>query len=193
MEIKQVKCSGCGAILSVRNSKDEDEKLIICPQCKVRLKVTFRRRQSADLPLDARTYVASFPQSGGETQLGGTAADGSTQLDGKDSCGKSALLELNGTCYQLSLGKNIVGRKAATSTATVQLATDDRYMSRQHVVINVVRMHDGNIKSIISNYQNKNSTLINGEVISAGDEIVLTDGAIIHMGHRQISYAVNNL
>ena len=33
MEVKRVKCSNCGIILEVKNSKNEAVKLITCPQC----------------------------------------------------------------------------------------------------------------------------------------------------------------
>ena len=42
MEVLHIKCPACGAVLEVKNSKNEAVKRIICPQCKKHLAVTFR-------------------------------------------------------------------------------------------------------------------------------------------------------
>ena len=81
--------------------------------------------------------------------------------------------------YPLAEGQNLVGRKGDTSKATVQIDTTDRYMSRQHVCITVTTLPDGNVKAILSNYQNKNLTTIDGQEIETGDAIRLTDGNCI--------------
>ena len=85
-------------------------------------------------------------------------------------------------------GKNIVGRKGNTSKATVQIATDDHYMSRQHCAINVTTLPDGTIKAVLSNYQNKNCTKVEGQEIETGDAIRLSDGNQITMGHTTVIF-----
>jgi len=42
MEVLHIKCPACGAVLEVKNSKNEAVKRISCPQCKKHLAVTFR-------------------------------------------------------------------------------------------------------------------------------------------------------
>ena len=85
-------------------------------------------------------------------------------------------------------GSNSVGRKANSSQADVQIDTEDRYMSRQHVVINVRRLPDGSIKCDISNDKNKNATRINGAQLLQGDAIVLHDGDRIQMGETSVTF-----
>ena len=71
MEVKRVKCSNCGIILEVKNSKNEAVKLITCPQCKAPLRVRFQPQQ----PLEVETIIPGpaqqrmAPQNDGETQL----------------------------------------------------------------------------------------------------------------------------
>ncbi len=96
-----------------------------------------------------------------------------------------------GACYPLEEGQNIVGRKGNTSKASVQIATDDRYMSRQHCSITVTTLPDGTKKAVLSNYMNKNLTSVNGQEIETGDAIRLTDGNSITMGHTTVTFKLS--
>lgn len=206
MEVKRIKCPSCGAILDVRNTKNVAEKLITCPKCKATLSVKFKKQE----PLEAHTYLtpnnanngetqyAGF-KNNGETQLGNPINNGETQLGGYNNSGetqilsnaapsKSAYLKVNGKAYQLKLGANIIGRKATTSQATVQIDTPDRYMSRQHSKIVVSRFPNGKLKSVLSNDHNKNISTIDGQDLLQGDEIVLEDGDQIVMGKTTVIY-----
>lgn len=200
MQTKRVRCPKCGVLLDVNNSKNEVEKIIICPKCKTKLKVNFTPQQE---PVEAPTvYGIPKPSAndgvtqlggglGGATVLGGIQS-GSTQLvmpSQKTSCTPHLLF--GDKKYMLQEGKNIVGRQAKTSEATVQLETTDRYMSRQHCIINVTTLSDGSKKAVLSNYQNKNQTIIDGQTIATGDEIRLTDGDSITMGHTTIIFKLS--
>ena len=90
--------------------------------------------------------------------------------------------------YFLEEGQNIIGRKGNTSKATVQIATDDRYMSRQHCSITITTLPDGTKKAVLSNYQNKNLTTIDGQEIEKGDAIRLVNGNRITMGHTTVVF-----
>lgn len=173
MEVKRIKCPNCGSILEVRNSKNETVKLITCPQCKVTLSVKFKHLE----PLEAHTCLAKNQQIGGETQL----QPQNTQT-------KTACLEVGGRTYKLSEGVNVVGRKASSSQATVQIDTSDKYMSRQHAKIVVTRMPGGKFKAVISNDRNKNISTIDGQDLLQGDAIVLNDGDRIVMGETTVIY-----
>lgn len=213
MEVKKVKCPNCGAVLSVKNSKNEALKLITCPKCKASLRVKFKQ-QNPQEPLEAHTYLGISPKSstggetqygpspisGGETQLGGYQNNGETQLGGakgfcetqlppkNDARIKTAYLRVGGRDYPLQIGVNIVGRKASTSTATVQIETPDRYMSRQHAKIVVTRQPGGKLKAVISNDHNKNISTIDGQDLLQGDAFVLNDGDHIIMGETTVIY-----
>lgn len=235
---KNIKCPSCGAVLNVKNSKNEAVKLITCPQCKATLKVKFKEIKTIDAP----TYYPGTSnggetqlggRQGGETQLGGGYSDsgetqlggrqggktqlgggysdsgetqlggrqgGETQLGGgyngggdtllssKQVAPKQAYLVVDGRKYPLAFGTNIVGRKAETSQATVQIDTSDRYMSRRHAKIVVTRLTGGKLKAVISNDLNKNISTIDGEDILQNDAIVLQNGDRIVMGKTTVTY-----
>lgn len=190
MQTKRIKCPKCGVVLDVKNSKNELEKQIRCPQCKSPLKVTFPPEQE---PLEAKTYYAppKQPADNGATQLG-AGIPGATQLvPDAPKISTTAKLMFGGATYPLEEGQNIVGRKGTTSRATVQIETADRYMSRQHCSITVSTLPDGSKKAVLSNYQNKNLTSVDGQEIETGDAIRLTDGNAITMGHTTVTFKLS--
>ena len=196
MQTKRIKCPKCGVVLEVKNSKNEEVKQITCPKCKTPLKVTFQK------PLEAKTFLVTPKRpttDSGETQLAGAGGEtilgsglsGATQLyTPTQKTTASAKLTFEGNDYPLEEGRNIVGRKGTTSKATIQIATEDRYMSRQHCSITVSTLPDGTKKAVLSNYQNKNLTSVDGQEIETGDEIRLTNGDRITMGHTTVTFKV---
>lgn len=187
MQTKRIKCPKCGVVLDVKNSKNEEVKQITCPSCKTILQVKFQPQQE---PIEAETYYAppKLSADNGTTQLAGSSF-GATQflMSPKKEVSKASL-QFGGVSYPLEEGQNIVGRKASTSKATVQIETADRYMSRQHCSITVTTLPDGTKKVVLSNYQNKNATTIDGQSIETGDTIRLTDGNSITMGHTTVTF-----
>ena len=185
MQVKRIKCPSCGVVLDVTNSKNESVKQITCPKCKAVLEVKFPPQQA---PLEAETYIAPPKQpvaDNGATQLAGSAM-GATILATPES--SNVRLVFDDKPYFLEEGRNIVGRKGTTSKATVQIATEDRYMSRQHCSITVTTLPDGTKKAVLSNYQNKNLTTIDGQEIETGDAIRLVNGNRITMGHTTVVF-----
>ena len=176
MQVKRIQCPQCSVVLDVKNSKNETVKQIACPSCKAVLQVKFPAQQE---PLTANTYYAPPQKS--------AADNGATQLVSPTHKTNQAYLQYADHTYPLAEGQNIIGRKGSTSKATVQIDTDDRYMSRQHVSITVTTLPDGNVKAVLSNYQNKNLTIIDGQEIETGDAIRLADGNRIKMGHTTVT------
>lgn len=198
METKRIKCPSCGVLLDVRNSQNERVKIITCPQCKAQLRVMFSQSQGAPQSFGETQYVN---RNAGETQYVNRDA-GETQYVGQSSANKDetiyagkkeavatpGYLSYGGHNYSLAFGDNIVGRKATTSQATVQIATEDRYMSRQHLIINVIKISSEKVRVIASNYHNKNASYVNGQLLQEGDQLILTDGSTIKMGTTTVTY-----
>lgn len=189
MQIKRVKCPQCNAVLDVKNSKNEEVKQIACPSCQTLLQVRFAPQQES---IEAQTFLgtpqSSHPLNNGETQLS-VGISGATRLYiSEQQTHSHTELLLGGVNYPLVEGQNIVGRKGTTSKATVQIETADRYMSRQHCSITVTTLPDGTKKAVLSNYQNKNLTTVDGQPIETGDSIRLTDGNSITMGHTTVTF-----
>lgn len=171
METKRIKCPSCGVLLDVRNSQNESVKMITCPQCKAQLRV-------------------NFSQDNGETRYVGSSSSSSdeTLFVGQKAQATPGCLTFGGQKYPLEFGSNIVGRKASSSQATVQIATDDRYMSRQHLLINVIKLSDEKVRVVASNDHNKNATYVNGQLLNEGDQLILADGATVKMGNITVVY-----
>ncbi len=91
---------------------------------------------------------------------------------------------------ELSPGRNIVGRRATTSQATIQIPTDDHYMSRQHCCIDITAKPDGTKKAVLRNFLNKNVTYINGQSLESNDIIRLSDGDTIKMGNTTVTFKI---
>ena len=200
METKRIKCPSCGVLLDVRNSQNEAVKMITCPQCKTQLRVMFSQQHAATpQSFGEPQYVSN---SDGETQYvnrdnGATRYVGrhssasqsdETLLAGKKEEVTPGYLLYGGQKYPLEFDNNVIGRKATTSQATVQIATDDRYMSRQHLTIQVFKVPTGNVRVVASNYHNKNASYVNGQLLNEGDQLVLTEGSIIKMGNTTVVY-----
>ena len=97
------------------------------------------------------------------------------------------LVDNMGSTYALRLGINTIGRSAASSTATIQIATNDRTMSRSHAVIEVSNA-GGKTIHILRNGANKNPSYMNGVLIGQQDQLVLNNGDRIKMGSTELTF-----
>ncbi len=176
MQTKRIQCPQCGVVLDVRNSKNERVKHIACPSCATVLQINFEQQKE---PLEAHTYYA--PKQRNDDY-------GKTELAASPTRNQTASLIYKGVIYNLEVGDNIIGRKGNTSKASLQIATEDRYMSRQHCIIQVTVLSDKSLKVILRDYQNKNMTFVNGQSIAQDDEIRLSDGDKITMGQTTLTF-----
>lgn len=183
MEIKRITCPSCGILLDVKNSKNEAVKLIHCPQCKVPLQVKFGTAPVED---NGKTR----PVNDGDTHKTHLLNEKSSSSNSSDDTlhRQTPYLECNGQRYKLAMGINIVGRKASTSNATVQIDTNDRYMSRMHARIQISLLPTGQIRATITNERNMNTTLLNEQPLSDNDVMILTKGSRIQMGDTTVIY-----
>ena len=161
MESKKIKCPGCGVILEVRNSNNEAVRTFRCPRCKVGLQVTFREEEPA-------------------TVLGNKQQGNARQSHPR--------LLYGGEEFALCDGRNVVGREAQSSQATVQIPTPDHFMSRHHAVVMVSALADGSRKAVLCCYQNKNALIVDGQPLEPGDEVRLHDGCRITMGETTVTF-----
>jgi len=176
---QQITCPKCGVRLNVVNSQNEAIKRVDCPACHYGFMVQFRKPQVDNDAVTQLPGAAAASTASNETVYGGVRA-GKVNYHGA--------LYLNGTRYPLKVGRNVVGRKAATSDADVQLATSDMYISRSHFLVNVIAMADGSVIATIQNYKNKNATLVNQQPLNTGDVVNLVDGIHIKVGDTTLIY-----
>lgn len=160
-------------------------------------------RQQPSYNSNKRQAFVSSPQSGNSerSNAGSQYQEGQSQRNERTEYARSeetivststskssARLIFNGKTIPLAFGRNVVGRRAETSSANVQIPADDLYMSRQHCVINVSYGADGTAKATLSNYKNKNRTAINGHVIHGQDTVSLNDGNQVTLGRTTMIF-----
>lgn len=161
MEVKRIRCPKCGVVLDVRNSNGETKRTFRCPRCGVGLQVSFAQD---------------------------TAEEPTTVYGVKKNQQCRPRLIYGGEEYLLSEGRNVIGRKALSSTATIQIETSDHYMSRQHAIVMVTALADGGMKVVLSGYQNMNEITVDGQTLEPGDEVRLMDDSRITMGNTTVIY-----
>lgn len=137
---------------------------VVCPACGTRLKVIVPQSKPPVSSVSSETKLptGTFAQPG--------------------------VLVCKGREYPLSVGDNIVGRKAPGSSAHIQLDADDPYMSRAHLLVRVVRGGDGSITTFVSNYKNMNTTMVNQRPLGKVDEVVVKDGDLIQLANTVVMF-----
>ena len=181
-EIK-IKCPTCGKILRLNDTPNIDNASFTCPVCREKHIVGNCQRY-----VEPPKYVASV---GEETQYGSLS---SRQTSTEEAQMVSApqgdigyLEDRFGNTYKLHLGINTIGRKANTSTATLQIDTTDRTMSRSHAIIEV-RDAGGQIIHILRNGANKNPSYHNGTLIGSADQLILNNGDAVKFGSTELTF-----
>lgn len=89
---------------------------------------------------------------------------------------------------QLKVGSNIIGRKANSSTASIQVDDPSHMMSRTHFYINVKQSTTGMFHSFYLTPGTKNPTYLNGNKVDPDDKYFLNDGDCIRIGDVEIKF-----
>lgn len=197
-EIK-IKCPTCGKVLRLQDAPDINAASFTCPVCKEK-HIVGKCQRYAEQPKptassgDATRYRSAFAQQqgGDEARIGSQPQHGSgdeTRIDSASRPAVGVLVDNMGRTYALRSGINTIGRKASSSAATVQIATDDRTMSRSHAVIEVSNA-GGNTIHILRNGANKNPSYLNGSLIGQQDQLILNNGDRIKMGNTEVTFKI---
>ena len=196
-EIK-IKCPTCGKVLRLQDAPNINAASFTCPVCEEKHVVgKCQRYVEQPKPMvssgdETRYGGASARQGGDETRIGSQPQCGGsdeTRIGSASSPAVGVLMDNMGRTYQLRLGINTIGRKAASSPASVQIATDDRTMSRSHAVIEVSHA-GGKTIHILRNGANKNPSFLNGSLIGQQDQLILNNGDRIKMGNTEMTFKI---
>lgn len=165
METKLIKCPNCHGMLEVTNPKGEEVLLITCPNPNCKAKM----RVQFDT---GKTILAQSKKN--EMVPGFLAYQGHT--------------------YELMEGKNAIGRSSSKHEAQIELATDDKSMSRLHCQIEVVKLKSNRMKVIISDLRTPEKIAqmplcVEDEPLAKEDRVVLADGDYILMGRQRIRFS----
>lgn len=169
----QVVCKRCSKVLTVANPKGLKTATCVCGICRSRIEVNF--------------YVEDKVVATTLNEKKGVKA---TSLPVTDKVVEhTAFLLVDNHEYPLSIGNNIVGRWSPLPLSDIQLNVRDDYLSRQHLLINVYRLPNGNLRITVKNYNNKNETIVNGKPLG-NDTLVVIDGDTITMADTVANLAV---
>lgn len=200
-EIK-IKCPTCGKVLRLADAPNINQASFTCPVCKDKHVVgkcqrvmntptseetQYDSHQSTGYSCGEETQIGGCSQRSEETQIGGYSQRGDETRIGFAPKGAGCLVDSFGRSYPLRQGVNTIGRKAQTSTATIQIQTDDHYMSRNHAIIEV-RHGGGKTICLLKNWDNKNSSYLNGTLVAAGDQLVLNNGDRMRFGKTELTF-----
>lgn len=169
MEKIRIQCPSCGAILETFDNPANYEKNVTCPNCNNRGKFSSFKRLTNSLAKVSDTTIVK-PM-------------------GKDTIG--ILTDVyTGKRYSLKEGRNIIGRITYKTPplATIPIITDNRKMSRSHLIIDVIQGADGRYHSYASNSSNKNATTINGKVLEDGDKVSLRNQDVLSLAETKLIY-----
>lgn len=174
MSTLSVVCPNCRSRLAIQDAPDIMDKILACPICKYKAKVSL--------------YIMGKASQGG---LG--ASDEPTRLPVSyglqmtTDIGQMRVIQTGQIC-ELRMGSQVIGRLATSGTADLQIGSDaykDMYMSRRHVQIDVVRTARG-IEHHLVEIGSKNIIQLNGRDIMRGDEIMLNFGDKLTLGKTDI-------
>ena len=196
MNIK-VKCPACGKVLILPDNPGIETKTFTCPVCKEKHVVGNCKRvvdqHTPKAPAGEETqYGPSFSRTNGgeETQYVGSNKNSGgeeTRIFIAQQPKVGALIDNFGRAYQLKIGINTIGRKANSSTASLQIDTPDRSMSRSHAIVEV-RNAGGQVVHILKNDANKNPSYLNGTILGPSDQLVLNNGNRIKLGNTELTF-----
>lgn len=174
MGVISVVCPNCRSRLSIQDVPGIQDKILPCPICKYRAKVSvYQIGQAGKGGLGASDDATQLPSSFGQQV--------------KCDVGQMRVIQTGQIC-ELRMGSQVLGRLAQSSTADLQIGSDnyrDEYMSRRHVQIDVVRTAQG-IEHHLIEIGSKNIIQLNGKGINRGDEIILNFGDKLTLGKTDI-------
>lgn len=160
------------------------QKSTKCPRCETIIAVT--NVVSKDNPIvicpTCRARLRVHPDTG-ETQF----------AEGKSDQKVIGSLICKGEIYRLSEGVNTIGRKSSNSTATLQIATDDKSMSKVHAEIKVIKLESGRYKAVLrdirADWKMKEKPMYFTDVkIYPEDQLNLENGDTFKMGDTLVKY-----
>lgn len=188
-ELIQIKCPFDGAVLSVKKKPGIENKNVTCPVCGNKYPFLKYRIVTPSSNADLDT---EYPRKGGygnkeePTQYGTVGNSEYTQIGNVNPANNMRLgrLKIQGTgkAFQLKPGKNVIGRKASNSSANFQIDTDDKAMSREHLIVEIKRVPSLGYIHYVSLYKEKvNKTFIDNTLLVYGDCLVLQHGTLLKL------------
>jgi predicted Zn finger-like uncharacterized protein len=164
-----------------------------CPHCQVGLKVDEQKIpkgiNSFKCPQCKHDIPVSYLGNKREHRIGGTDTV-LFQPSGTEG-GKLTVIPNEHTkeqVFHLQEGHYVVGRNASVSNAHIQIETEDKMMSRNHIRIDVKKDSQGGLIHCLSDNRSKNRTMYNGKYLEEGEEVVLQNNDEIRIGNTLLRF-----
>lgn len=167
---------------------------IICPNCRTKLsfnEIPGWQEKQVECPHCHFKAKADVYQSGSMAQGGQGADNDSTQLPNSfhpAQNGEIGVIKVlsSGRVFQLKEGTNVLGRVAETGNADLKIS-NDKYMSRRHLQIDVVKTPWG-LEHRLVEIDSKNIIILNGQPIQRGDILKLKFGDKMMLGMTEVVF-----
>lgn len=169
---------------------------IVCPECHQQLsfnEVPGYQNMVVECPKCHFKANARVYQSGAQARGAQGADDMPTQLVIPPRSAAfigQIRVKSTGEIQYLKIGQNIIGRRAQTGTADIKIS-NDMYMSRRHVEIDVMNKGNGYEHRLVE-INSKNIVKLNGKPINRGDILILKFGDIMTLGTTDIVLESND-
>lgn len=166
-------------VLKVPNVAGIETKNLKCPNCKMTASfVEFRKVQLSEKDDDE-----TLQREGDGTHLNISSVTPQKGLG-------SLVMQPNGPRLPLQRGVNIVGRESSSITVEVPVPTDSKFVSRRHAKIEVCQDKGRGLVYYLSNAENKNSTKVNGSMLSNGDRVILNNGDEVQLADVKLIFEI---
>ena len=167
-------CPNCRSLLSIEQTLGIGDKMLTCPICRFRAKVSVYQQQAF-----------------GNGKHGGDEDDEPTQVNFGMMDRTIGSLFMDKKEFALHKGENTIGRKAKTGHAEVQISDAqgevDMYMSRQHAVITIKEGSSG-LEHQLNPTNPKNPIKVNGKPLGNVDVVLLQWGERLTFGHTELIF-----
>ena len=164
----KITCPNCHSVLSIEEAPGISDKMLSCPICRFRAKVSVFQQQML-----SRGSQNDDDDEPTQVKFGSMDRTIGCLFFGKEE-------------YSLHKGENTIGRKAKSGHAEVQIS-DDRYMSRQHAVITIKEGGSG-LEHHLQPTNPKNPIKVNGQLLQNADVVVLQWGDRLTFGHTELVF-----
>jgi FOG: FHA domain len=167
-----IRCPHCHVGLKVDESKlPVNINSFPCPKCKKEIPVSLVVKPKTGESDSETILLASHPFV---SRIGGLRV-----VENRLTSAQS---------ISLQEGINIVGRKSDSSDISCPIATEDKQMSRAHIMIEVKKDIKGFYQHYLSDNKSKNRTLYNNNYLEQDEVIVLKNKDEIQIGQTLLIF-----
>ena len=183
-EVIKIRCPFCSAVMAVKNKPGLEKLNVPCPVCK------------RSTPFVQYKVMGDNPFSGKRNteETIGPDYDERTRIPEMKVAIMGVLRQTapERRVFKLKVGRNIIGRAVAQSTADICINTgDSRRMSREHLMIEVKSVPGhGYVYYARLCKEKVNRTLINNKPLDYGECVVLENRAVITLPDATVCFEI---